>query len=149
MRYFKAPQPLLFVGAALIALYFSISLGVAFWGYFPLSKEANANVFQWEVLEIKEKYPIKATYSFEANGKKWKNSFILPQPWSWNQASAIILLKEKAKQSWRVWYNPNNPTQSALEKHFPYNLFFRTVVCCAVLVYFGLLYRKFLISNRS
>jgi hypothetical protein len=149
MRYFKAPQPLLFIGAALIAFYFSSLLALSFWGYFPLSAEAKANVFQWEVVEIKEKYPIKATYSFEANGKIWKNSFIFSQPWSWNQPSAIILLKEKAKQPWSVWYSPNNPALSALEKSFPYNLFFRTLVCYAVLIYFALLYRKFLISNRS
>lgn len=144
MRYFKMVQVLLFIGIALVAFYFSVLLGKTFLSYFFLSSQTKAHVFQWEVLEINDKYPIKASYSFEVDGKMVKNSFIFPKPWSWNQASALALVRERAQQSWMVWYNPNNPECSALEKRFPYNLFFRSLICYAVLVYFYLFRRKFL-----
>ena len=148
MLSFKSPQALLFLLIASVTLGFSISLARSFFNYFPLSKEAKAAIFQWEVLELDGKYPIKASYSFEAQGQTWKNSFIFDKPWSWNEASAIDLVKEKAKKNWTAFYNPNNPSSSLLEKKFPYNLLFRTLVCYVTLFYSFLLYRKFLIFNN-
>lgn len=123
--------------------YFSFLLARDSLAYFSLSSTGKASVFQWEVVEIKGKYPIKASYSFNVDGKVWKNTFTFAKPWSWNQASAIELLKERAKQNWTVWYQPKNPAVSVLEKKIPLNLFFRTLVCYIIFIYFLFLRKRF------
>jgi hypothetical protein len=143
MRSFKAIQPLFFFVTFAIVCYFSFLFANNFWDYFSLSQQGKATVFQWEIIQKGEKYPIQASYSFSVGKQKYKNSFIFKKPWSWNELSALALLKEKAKKEWTVFYNPNNPSQSSLENSFPYSILFRTLICYTVFVYFILFRMKF------
>ncbi len=66
------------------------------------------------------------------------------EPWHLNEASALHAVREKAKENWTVWFNPNAPLKSSLEKVFPLGLFVRTFICYGVLIYFVIIFRKFI-----
>lgn len=132
---------LFFGGVAAISLHFSIRFGSEALQFFLLRGEARAQISQWEIVPIHDRFALKASYGFESQKKTWHGSFILSPPYHLNEPAALSALKAKAKQNWTVWYNPNNPANSALEKHFPVGLLIRALVSYAVLSYFFYLYK--------
>lgn len=131
-----------FLGLGAITLHFSIRLGVDCLHYFSLKKGARAEIVQWEIMELKNRFALKADYTFKSQEKSWRGSFTLNPPHYLNEMAALSALKERAKESWTAWHNPKNPQVSALEKSFPTALLIRTVICYGVLTYFLLLKRK-------
>ncbi len=129
-------QTVLIAGAALVTLYFTFLLLKEMFDFFPLKAAASAHISQWEVEEVKGKFALRGVYVFQVQGKNWQGSSRLLPPYYWNEPSALAALKVKAKESWTVWYNPNHPDHSALQKSFPSGLLFRTLVCYSVLIYF-------------
>ncbi len=134
-------QFFLFIGIALIALYFTVRLGGALYTYFPLNGLAEAKVNQWEVSESGSKYLLKALYSFEVQGKSWKGAFAFKRPY-YNEALAVADLKDRSKKAVTVWYNSKNPQISALEREFPTALLIRVLICYGVVLYFFFLNKK-------
>lgn len=135
---------LFLVSAAVLAsLYFSIRLARELKNYLSFTSQTEAQIHRWEIKEIKEKFAIRAVYSFGFQGKNWTGSTTLAKPWHLNEPSAIVTAKEKAKQAWIVWFNPKNPSESSLEKFFPTYLLFRTIICYLVLVYFLIISKRF------
>lgn len=137
------------LGLCAITLHFSIRLGVDSLHYFSLKKRADAKIIQWEIRELKNQFALKADYTFEAQEKSWPGSFMLNPPYYLNEMAALSALKERAKENWTTWYNPKNPRDSALEKHFPVGLLIRTLICYGVLVYFLFLKRKIKLAEIS
>jgi len=135
------PALLILLGVA-VSGYFSYRLAASFFAYFPLVAQTEAHIVRWEVKEIGGKFALKALYSFEAQEKNWSGASVLAKPWHLNEAAAIAVLKERARQKWIVWFNPDKPMQSSLEREFPTELIFRTLLCYAVLVYFIFTFRK-------
>lgn len=134
-------QFFLFIGIALIALYFTVRLGGALTTYFPINEMTDAKVNQWEVSERGSKYLLKALYSFEVQGKSWKNAFTFKRLY-YNEALAVADLKDRSKKPVNVWYNPKNPQISALEREFPTALLIRALICYGVVLYFFFLNKK-------
>jgi len=130
------------LGAFAIATYFSAQLGAQSFTYLSLKSRAAARIKEWEIVQSGGRFALRASYEFDAQGKRWSNSFILNPPYYLNEFSAFDSLKEKAKESFEAWYAPQNPEISALERCFPMNLLFRTLICCGVLVYFFRLYKR-------
>jgi len=137
------------MGVIAITLHFTIRLGGESLHYFSLKKQAKAKITQWEIVEIKGRFALKAGYTFEAQEKNCPGSYTLNPPHYLNEGAALSGLKEKAKESWTVWYNPKNVKTSALEKSFPVGLLIRTFICFSVLIYFITLRRKVAITETS
>lgn len=135
-------QRFLLIGVCAITLHFTIRLSVDAISYFSLQNEGKAQISQWEILPIKDQFAIKAKFEFESQGKIYQGESILSPPFYLNETSALLSLKEKAKLSWNVWYNPKNPSFSALEKSFPWGLLIRAAICYGVIVYFICLYKR-------
>ncbi|PIS02262.1 MAG: hypothetical protein COT85_06210 [Chlamydiae bacterium CG10_big_fil_rev_8_21_14_0_10_42_34] len=135
-------QLLMVVGVIAITLHFTIRFGTQFYEYSALQKNTIAKILQWEVLEVNDRFALKASYEFATQGKSWKGDFTLSPPYYLNELSAIASLKSKAKESWTVWYNPKNPHFSALEKKFPLSYLVRSIICFGVLIYFFSLYKR-------
>jgi hypothetical protein len=135
-------QLLLFFGTSAITLHFSIRLGVEASRYFSLSAQAPARISQWEISELKNKFTIKGNFQFDAEGKTWSGESVLLPPYYLNEFAALAALKEKAKNQWTVWYNPQNISLSALEKSFPTGLLVRSLICYGVIIYFFCLYKR-------
>lgn len=127
----------LLLAAGGLTLYFIVLFGVSFFHYFSLQDQAQARISRWEVVELKEdRFGIKADYSFQAQNKDWKGTYLLKNPYYLNEFAALSDLKKMAKQDWTVWFNPSNIQESALEKSFPFSLLIKSLICCALLVYF-------------
>lgn len=131
-----------FLGICAMTLHFSIRVGRDLFHYLALQKKTTALISQWETVEIGERVALKADYTFEAQGKTCRSSYLFSPPYHLNEGAAFSALKQKAKESWTVWYNPKNPSTSALEKAFPTSLLIRTLICYGVIVYFLLLNRR-------
>lgn len=130
------------MGVCAISLHFSILLGRDLWHYFALDGLAPARVLQWEIVPLKEKFGLKASYGFELQDKTWLGSSVLEPPLYLNEFAALSGLKEKAKEPRNAWYKTGDPAISALEKKFPLNLLIRSLICYGVLIYFFSLYKR-------
>jgi hypothetical protein len=128
-------------GLGAIALYFSLHLGYESFQYVTLNRQSNAQISQWEIFPVRDHFAIKANYGFEAQEKTWNDSCALNPPYYLNEQAALSSLKMMAKKSWQAWYNPNNPSHSALERAFPLGLLIRTLICYGILIYFFYLYK--------
>lgn len=129
-------QKILLLGTALIASPLTYQTVKEFLTYFSLTERAFAQILQWEVEEVSDRFALRGIYTFSYQGNTWKGTSLLPPPYFLNEPAAISALKERAKQSSTAWYNPNNPSLSSLTHIFPTSLFLRTVTCYAVLFYF-------------
>jgi hypothetical protein len=135
-------QLFFFLGVCAITLHFSLLFGKDAARYFSLNERAKAHISQWEIVEIKNRYALKADYAFQAQKKNWTGSFTLPPPYYLNEMAALAALKERAKESWTAWHKGKNPQISALEKSFPAGLLVRMLICYGVLGYLLILKRK-------
>ncbi len=129
--------------ASLTAGYFSFRTSLALIDFFTFKESAPAFISHWEIKETKGKFPLKAYYSFEANGNVWQGATRVSGPWDLNEAAAVASLQKKAKETWTAWFNPNDPSKSTLEKEFPSGLLVRTSICYGVILYFILFFRRF------
>ena len=126
------------IGVCAITLHFSVLLGIEVFRYFSLKERAPARISQWEIIEVKNRFAIKANFSFNDR----QGEFTLLPPYYLNEFAALAALKEKAKQDWTVWYNPKNPQISALQKSFPVGLLVKALICYGVIIYFFCLYKR-------
>ena len=144
-------QKIFFFSLVLLSLlsagYFTVRTANAFFDFFQLKENAPARILRWEIKETNGKFPLKAYYSFDANGSVWHGTTQLAAPWHLNEAAAIASLQERAQQNWAVWFNPKNPSKSSLEKEFPTGFLIRTLVCYGVIVYFILVFRRLVKTN--
>lgn len=130
------------LGIIAMTLHFTIMLGIEVVHYLRLESKANALITQWEIINIKNQFGLKAEYKFNAQEKNWQGAFILSPPYFLNEMAALDALKGLAKNDWNVWYELKNPKISALEKNFPTGLLFRTLICYVVLIYFFYLNKR-------
>jgi hypothetical protein len=122
--------------ATLVAAYFSFQTASACFDFYTFKQSAPAQMTKWEIQEVRGKFPIKAHYFFEYHGNIWHGQTRFAKPWHLNELAALSVLEKMAKQNWVVWFHPNDPQKSSLEKIFPTGLFFRTLLCYGVVVYF-------------
>lgn len=140
---FKLSWTLVFIGTALIGLYFTEQTIVQLWQYCKLSSHAPASVQQWEVRELANgKFAVAAKYSYEVQGKTMQGDTCFTEPLFPNQFAAIDTLKKKyVQEKQEVWFDPKAKEYSSLQKKFPTMLLIRTTLALGVLVYFFFLRR--------
>lgn len=132
-------QRLFFLGIVAIALHFTILSIKEIFQYTSLNKETPAHIHQWETVPLKNKFAIKADFTFVVDGKTWPGSFTFPKLYL-NEWAALSELKKGAKKSWISYYH--TPHEPVLEKSFPTSTLFKTAICYGTLAYFLLLRRK-------
>ena len=138
----KRIQLFFVLGVSCMALHFTVMFGFEMANFLRLKNRANAQITQWEIVSVKDRFALKAEYEFNAQEKSCQSSFTLNPPYFLNEMAALGALKELAKNDWGVWYHPKTPQQSALQKSFPTGLLFRTLICYGVLIYFFYLTKK-------
>ena len=138
----KRMQLFFVLGVAAMTLYFTVIFGVELVRYLKLNNRANAHITQWEIVNVKNHFALRADYEFDIQEKNWRNAFTLNPPYFLNEMAALDALKVLAKNDWSAWYQPKNPQISALEKSFPKSFLFRTLICYGVLIYFFYLTKK-------
>ena len=100
----------------------------------------------WSIKEINsDEFLPSASYTFKMDDGQEVNSKsdLLATPYR-NPWSAEEGIKELSKLSWKAWYNPSNPQQSALQKIFPLKDSIYALMMLGILGYFlGLGYYVF------
>jgi hypothetical protein len=138
----KKIELFMIAGICAITLHFTIRFGVDYFHYLSLKNKSTAKVYQWEIVQVKDRFALKASYSFDAQNKTYQGLFTLSPPYYLNEMAALSALKAKAKESWSAWYRPKNPQISALEKSLPVSLLIRSMICYGVLIYFFYFYKR-------
>lgn len=126
------------LGLSALTIYFLTLFGSAFWQYASLRESAPAHIEQWEIVEDKGAFVLRAKYSFTDR----VGAYTFSSPRYLNEPSALMALKEKAKQSQSVWFNPSNPAASFLETPFPLAYLIKTLVSLSASIYFFLLFNR-------
>lgn len=126
-----------------LSTFFALKTFFSFIEYKSLSATTWANHSLWSVTLHKGRYHLKASYSFELEGKSYENITLIQNPSFPNPYAAEITLASCNKSSWMVFYNPNNPFKNSLEKVFPFSSFIYFLLSLTVSLYF-LILKKFL-----
>jgi hypothetical protein len=118
---------LLFTGKTLDQLY----------TYHILTAQATPLSMDWSVKEIaNERYLLEAHYVFNVDDTTFQNSFLLEDFIFRHPAAAEHILAKLHDKKWSVWYQPNKPHHSSLEKNFPIKETIYMVVLWLLTVYF-------------
>jgi len=128
-----------------------VSLGVAGWfigkfsvewyRYHQLASESCAQVHAWGINEVKKgNYAIYAKYSFENLGQILVGKTVFKLKFN-NEIAAHATLEDWKKQQWTVYFNPNNPRISTLQRPFPLKELVHGLIGLAALFYFLFLKR--------
>jgi hypothetical protein len=117
-------------------IYFGVRFGRELWVYSSLTGKSAAKVTRWDIEEEGSRYAIWAVYEYESKEKILINRARFPGPLFLNEEAAEKELRAKSKQSITAYYDPSNPTRSALGRAFPTSYGIRCIISFLILVYF-------------
>lgn len=138
----KALRASLAWGSGLVSLILWALALNAYIQIYPLTKRVLAHVEKWQVEQMhSEHFRLRAIYSFKEGSRVFKGDTLLLGVYR-NEMSAIRGLQRLAKEPQTAWFDPLNPRQSSLEKHFTWNLFARAMLSTLVSFYFIYIYFK-------
>ena len=103
--------------------------------YHHKSQIASASIRQWDIKEHKETFYIQAFYSFLVNEKKYEANTLFSKKFL-HKDLALSYLEALQKKDFTVFYDPQNPSISTLEKLFPWSIFIKAVFVLLILIYF-------------
>src|SRR3569833_2367409 len=120
LRFKYNPSSLLSYLAALMAAFFLATASYELWNYFQLKQKTIAVVYHWKVLKkSSSQYAIRASYTFEIQGKTYANKTMFGKPYHLNRLSAESQVKRLQKQPFTVKKQTKNPDHSSLSKELP------------------------------
>jgi len=140
MRQMKAI--LIFLSGA-IALFFMAKVSYELWRYGRLSARALAEVKEWSVQECSEsKCLLQATYTFTVDQVCYAGKATFQEPVYLNLPSAQKAAVASQKLTWYVWYQPNFPKNSSLQRTFPFKTLVHMFLTLGVFGYFCVISRR-------
>ncbi len=105
---------------AIIAGWFINQAVVDVLDYQALSKQAPVEVTEWRVIEVNESHFIpEATYRFTVGKEIYEGATGFELRSFRNEMSCLEDLARLKEKEWTVWYDPEDPNHSALDKWFP------------------------------
>ena len=132
-KFFK----ILFIVTALISLWLGGRFFYDLFSYFSLSKQTIAHILEWKVIETKgEKFNLFARYEYTVGNKTYQEEHFFSKPLYPNKHLAQDDLKKWAAFQWNVWYQPKAPTQSSLQRFFPFKKGIHFLLGSFILIYF-------------
>lgn len=131
------------VWQAFLAIVFAVTLWhsvVALYSYYSYSQlkvQTRLTAINWEIEEESEEYYLlKAVYRFQFKGNSYPgNTAWADEPYR-NRWAAEQAAKEFSEQKWKVWFNPNDPHHSSLQKKFPFKQCISAIFLWGLLLYF-------------
>ncbi len=116
---------------------FLISASLDLWGYLRLEKRTIASVHRWKVIEkSSSQFALRASYSFEFQGKSYRGKTTFSKPYHLNHLSAEKQIKSYNSQIWPVWYQSSHPDHSSLDRVFPLKKCLYTLTALGIFFYF-------------
>jgi hypothetical protein len=112
-------QSLLLLVAATALVYTSIALYRTY-SYSRLKETTFPLAIDWKVQEQDtDEYLLEASYQFTYGGKQYTGVAILEDDYYLNPWAAEKAIKENKTKTWTIWFNPNDPSYSSLQKKMP------------------------------
>jgi hypothetical protein len=134
--------------AGLITAGFLISAALDLWGYLRLEKKSIATVDKWRIIEkSSSQFALRASYTFNVQGKTYQGKTILSKPYHLNRISAEKQVKIYTAQQWPVWYQPSHPKNSSIEHIFPFKKCFYSFMLLGIFFYFIYLRNRYFEKN--
>jgi len=128
---------------AIMLVAFCIFAFIAFYQlhtYYSLSEKTNPSKIEWFVEELSsDDFRVGATYSYVIKDQEYTGETIFRDKRFRNPMTADDEWKLKSAKISDVFYNPANPSESSLEKHFPVkNLLYASFLFLLFLYFLGL-----------
>jgi hypothetical protein len=103
-----------------ISLWYTISAIYLYDSYAHLKILTTTSSIQWEAEEhAEDRFILKANYIFVYKGKFYHGSTSLEDTAYRNLWAAEKTIKELTNSNLKVWFDPENPNHSSLQKKFP------------------------------
>jgi DNA phosphorothioation-dependent restriction protein DptG len=129
-------QALLLLIGGITVIYSSIA-GFRYYEYKHLTATATPLVLTWQVEKISdEKYGIQAFYTISVGQHLYSAKIPLEDASYLNSWAAEKGIQERRSQLWKVWYDPNDPSHSALHKKLPIKEMVGVAILWVILLYF-------------
>ena len=138
---------LVFISGA-IALWYCSNAVLGAWDYLKLSAKTEAHVRCWEIHEENaSSYAILAEYVYEVKEQPYKGKTLFQAPFYLNRPAAEAGIEKLKTFTWEVWYNPQAPKQSSLQRIFPFKTAVYAFLTLGVFLYFFVL--RYFTFSRS
>lgn len=121
----------------LIVFWYTALTGIALWNYFSIQETTKPNRIDWSVkANSRGKFVLAASYQFRVKNRFFDGETVLNSlPYRSFAAAQKALNRQKTK-SWTIWYAPENPQNSKIERTFPLKTCIYTFVLWSVFVNF-------------
>ena len=129
-------QAFLLVILATCLWYSTIAL-YKYYTYSHLEAKTTVSSINWEIEEkSEENYLVKGIYSFEFRGHSFPGTSHMTDMIYRNKWAAEQAVKEFTQKKWKVWFDPQNPDHSSLQKNFPLKECITAIFLWGLLLYF-------------
>lgn len=133
---------------SLITLWYAGDAVYKIYSYDRLSMKTSPSTLDLEVVDNGSgRYYYVGNYSITVNDEVYKGREQLKQPIFRNRAAAVALMPEYRNDPWTVWYSPQNPLHSTLQKSYPFKELTYGLGLIALLCYF--LWLGFKVADQS
>jgi len=130
-----------------IALWYTIAALYSYYSYSHLKIQIPASHVEWHIIEKSEEhYLLEASYEIEFKTKFYAGSTRFADEPYRNQWAAEQAIKEYRGKKWKVWFDPQNPQYSSLQKNFPLKESVSAIFLWGLILYFlwlGFYVKKF------
>lgn len=101
-------------------LWYSIVAIYSYYSYVHLKVQTSPSAMDWDIVEKSdEDYVAQSIYRFEFKGKSYPGTTSFTDTPYRNQWAAEQAAREFSKKQWKIWFDPQNPHHSSLQKNFP------------------------------
>ena len=130
------PLSLLFLTAFSLALTLTWPVAKNVWQMFAYSKHLPLKEIEFTIQEKAEKFVCMAFYTYEVDGKVYRNKELLTPLTFESKKAAEKSLQHTANKKWGVWIHPKIPKASTLQKNIEKRPFFHMCLGWGVVIYF-------------
>jgi len=121
----------------LAVLWFTWEATTKIYDFLSYKQHAQAFNVKWKMHKIDaDHYLLKASYSFEHQGKKHGGELLVERPVYQNPWAAEQAITMNSVKPWRAWYSPKHPSRSTIIKKFPMKEAVSTAILWGLWIYF-------------
>jgi hypothetical protein len=118
-------------------LWYSGVAWYAYWHYTHLTASTTTSSVTEGIEEKSEEhYVLKASYQYKVQGQLYAGSFVFNDEPYRNRWSAEQAVHERSQKEWTVWFDPEDPYYSSLQKNFPFKECVSAIFLWGLLLYF-------------
>ena len=135
-KFWLSPAYWLILGSIVGAAYLSVNFFQSFLNYYKRSEQVILPVVSWQVKVLNNGQCLaEAGYTLDWQGQHCDNKIFWPRKFL-NYYAAQGFIMENGNRKWRLWFDPKNPLNAALENVFPLKKLLYAFCAWAISLYF-------------